>query len=289
MSCRTAGLRPGTAHDLSALRTVGSTGAPLPPKGFRYVYDAVGADLLLASVSGGTDVCTAFAGGVPTLPVYAGEIQCRMLGAKIEAYDPTGQPVVDEVGELVLTEPMPSMPVSFWNDPDGAKLRAAYFEDFPGVWRHGDWVRITPRGTLVITGRSDSTLNRGGVRMGTSEFYSVVEDLPEVLDSLVIDTGSGADNGALLLFVVLAEDTGLDGELDRRIRTTIRGALSPRHVPDRIVPVAAVPHTLNGKKCEIPVKRILAGLPAEQAVALDALQNPAALEPYLTMAAELSR
>ena len=289
MSCRTAGLRPGTAHDLSALRTVGSTGAPLPPKGFHYVYDAVGADLLLASVSGGTDVCTAFAGGVPTLPVYAGEIQCRMLGAKIEAYDPTGQPVVDEVGELVLTEPMPSMPVSFWNDPDGAKLRAAYFEDFPGVWRHGDWVRITPRGTLVITGRSDSTLNRGGVRMGTSEFYSVVEDLPEVLDSLVIDTGSGADNGALLLFVVLAEDTELDGELDRRIRTTIRGALSPRHVPDRIVPVAAVPHTLNGKKCEIPVKRILAGLPAEQAVALDALQNPAALEPYLTMAAELSR
>ncbi|MEP6462843.1 MAG: acetoacetate--CoA ligase [Frankiaceae bacterium] len=283
MSCRAAGLTPGTDHDLSALRTIGSTGAPLPPEGFRYVYDAVRADLHLASISGGSDVCTAFAGGAPTLPVYAGEIQCRMLGAKIEAYDVTGKPVLDEVGELVLTEPLPSMPVSFWNDPDGVRLRAAYFEDFPGVWRHGDWVRITPREGLVISGRSDSTLNRGGVRMGTAEFYSVVEDLPEIADSLVIDTGGGDEDGTLLLFVVLADGGSLDAELEKKLRTTIRSTLSPRHVPDRIFPVPAVPRTLNGKKCEVPVKRILIGVPVEQAVSLEALADPAALDPYLAM------
>jgi acetoacetyl-CoA synthetase len=206
LSCLKAGLRPSEEADLSALRTIGSTGAPLPPEGFRFVYEAIGSDLLLASISGGTDVCTAFVTGAPVLPVYAGEIQCRALGAKVESFDPNGQPLIDEVGELVLTEPMPCMPVAFWNDPDGSRLRAAYFEDYPGVWRHGDWVRITPRGTLVISGRSDSTLNRGGVRMGTAEFYSVVEDLPEVADSLVVDTGD------LLLFVVPAAGVELDAD-----------------------------------------------------------------------------
>jgi acetoacetyl-CoA synthetase len=284
MSCRSAGLRPGADHDLSALRTVGSTGAPLPPEGFRYVYDAIRHDVHLASVSGGSDVCTAFTGGVPTLPVYAGEMQCRLLGAKVEAFDPAGKPLLDEVGELVLTEPMPSMPVSFWNDPDGERLRAAYFEDYPGVWRHGDWVRITPRGGVVISGRSDSTLNRGGVRMGTAEFYSVVEDLPEVVDSLVIDTGgAGGEEGTLLLFVVPAEGVELDGALEQKLRAAIRTALSPRHVPDRIIAVPAVPRTLTGKKCEVPVKRILSGVPVDKAVSLEALEDPSALDPYVAL------
>ncbi len=278
LSCLKAGIRPGDDADLGALRTIGSTGAPLPPEGFRYVYDAIGRDLLLASVSGGTDVCTAFAAGTPTLPVHEGEIQCRALGAKLEAYDATGSPVIDEVGELVITEPMPCMPVAFWNDPTGEKLRAAYFEDFPGVWRHGDWVRVTSRGTVVISGRSDSTLNRGGVRMGTAEFYSVVEELPEVADSLVIDTGE------LLLFVVPAAGVVLDADLERRLRTTIRTALSPRHVPDRIIAVPTVPRTLNGKKCEVPVKRILSGVAVEKAVARDSLADPTALDPFLALA-----
>jgi acetoacetyl-CoA synthetase len=279
MSCRGADVAPGKDYDLSAMRTVGSTGSPLPAEGFRYVYDAIGTDLLLASVSGGSDVCTAFAGSVPTLPVYAGEIQCRMLGARVEAFDATGSPVLDGVGELVVTQPLPSMPVSFWNDPDGARLRAAYFEDFPGVWRHGDWVRITPRGTVVISGRSDSTLNRGGVRMGTSEFYSVVEDVSGIVDSLITDVGD------LVLFVVLADGVELDQSMERTLRTAIRTALSPRHVPDQIVAVTAIPRTVNGKKCEVPVKRILSGVPVGQAVAVDSLQDPTSLEPFIALAA----
>lgn len=278
LSCLKAGLRPGEKADLSALRTIGSTGAPLPPEGFRFVYEGIGRDVLLASISGGTDVCTAFVGGVPILPVHEGEIQCRLLGAKVEAFDATGRSVVDEVGELVVTEPMPCMPVGFWNDPDGSRLRAAYFEDYPGVWRHGDWVRVTPRGTVVISGRSDSTLNRGGVRMGTAEFYSVVEELPEIADSLVVDTGD------LLLFVVPVAGVELDGELERKLRTAIRTGLSPRHVPDRIIAVPTVPRTLNGKKCEVPVKRILSGVPVDKAVARDSLADPGALEPFLAMA-----
>ncbi len=278
LSCLKAGMRPGEEADLSALRTIGSTGAPLPPEGFRFVYEGIGRDVLLASISGGTDVCTAFVGGVPILPVHEGEIQCRLLGAKVEAFDATGTSVVDEVGELVVTEPMPCMPVSFWNDPDGSRLRAAYFEDYPGVWRHGDWVRVTPRGTVVISGRSDSTLNRGGVRMGTAEFYSVVEELPEIADSLVVDTGD------LLLFVVPVAGVTLDGELERKLRTAIRTGLSPRHVPDRIIAVPTVPRTLNGKKCEVPVKRILSGVPVDKAVARDSLADPGALEPFLAMA-----
>src|SRR5687767_5939240 len=204
-ACMKDGIEPqGGGRSLDKLRSVGSTGSPLAPEGFRWIYDHVGADTWLFSTSGGTDVCTAFVGGVPLLPVYEGELQGRSLGAKVEAWDDEGRPVVDQVGELVITEPMPSMPVFFWNDPDGSRYRESYFDTYPGVWRHGDWIKVTRRGSAVIYGRSDSTLNRAGVRMGTSDFYRVVERLPEVADSLVVDTGRLGAEGDLLLFVVLA-------------------------------------------------------------------------------------
>ena len=283
-SCLKEGLRPGANSDLSALRAVGSTGSPLTPEGFRWVSEAIGANVQIASVSGGTDLCTAFVGAAPDVPVWLGELSCRMLGAPVAAYDETGAEVVDGVGELVITGPMPSMPVFFWNDPDGSRLRSAYFEDFPGVWRHGDWIRITPRGSAVIYGRSDSTLNRGGVRMGTSEFYRVVEALPGIVDSLVIDT-SGVTNpdGELLCFLVLAPGSAL-GHVEPQLRQALRQQLSPRHVPDRFMLIDEVPRTLNGKKCEVPVKRILTGTPPEQAVSRDALRNPEALAPFLLLA-----
>ncbi len=275
-ACLKTDVRPAEVADVSRIHTVGSTGAPLPPEGFAWVLDEVGGDVLVASVSGGTDLCTAFVGSCPLLPVHAGELQCRMLGARVEAYDPEGRPLQDAVGELVITAPMPSMPVFFWNDPDGSRLRESYFEAFPGVWRHGDWIRITPRGSCVISGRSDSTLNRGGVRMGTSEFYRVVEDIPGVSDSLVVDL-----DGRLLLFVVTDR---LDDELRAAIATACRTQLSPRHVPDEIVAVPEVPRTLNGKKCEVPVKRILSGVPPAQAVAQGALRNAAAIDPFVSRA-----
>jgi acetoacetyl-CoA synthetase len=278
-ACAKAGIRPAEL-DLSRLRSVGSTGAPLPPEGFAWVYDAVKQDVLLSSLSGGTDVCTAFVGGAPTLPVRAGVIPCRMLGCAVEAVDPDGKPVVGEVGELVITAPMPSMPVAFWNDPDGTRLREAYFETFPGVWRHGDWIKIDPDGSCVIYGRSDSTLNRGGVRMGTAEFYRVVEELPGVADSLIIDTSAAGAEGKLLLYVVLEEGVAL-GDVRDKLRAAIRANLSPRHVPDEIVAIPEVPRTLNGKKCEVPVKRVLAGVPVEQAASLGALKNPESLAPFL--------
>jgi acetoacetyl-CoA synthetase len=280
-SCMKAGLHPGRDFDLSALRSVGSTGAPLPPEGFAWIYDEVGDDVMLSSLSGGTDVCTAFVGGVPLLPVRAGEIPCRLLGCKVEAFDEHARPVVGEVGELVITEPMPSMPVKFWNDPDGARLREAYFETYPGVWRHGDWIKFTDEGSCVIYGRSDSTLNRGGVRMGTSEFYRVVEELPEVEDSLVIDTSAAGVEGKLLLFVVLHQGAALE-PVSAELRQRIRSQLSPRHVPDEIRAIPEVPRTLNGKKCEVPVKRVLAGVPLEKAVSEGALKNPDSMQPFLS-------
>ncbi|MBX7159705.1 MAG: acetoacetate--CoA ligase [Acidimicrobiia bacterium] len=290
MACRKEGLRPRAAADLSALRGVGSTGAPLPAEGFRWVYDAVSRDVLLASVSGGTDVCTAFVGASPLVPVRAGEIACRCLGARVEAYDAAGRSIVDETGELVVTAPMPSMPIGFWGDADGSRLRQAYFDEFPGVWSHGDWIRIGADGTCVITGRSDSTLNRGGVRLGTSDFYSVVEAMPEIADSLVVhleDAEGGA--GELLLFVQLQPGSELSDTLRRAIATALRTALSPRHVPDAVVAVPAVPRTLSGKKLEVPVKRILAGMDPERAAALGALADPAALDPFAAMARERGR
>jgi acetoacetyl-CoA synthetase len=286
-ACLKAGLRPGAEYDLSAVRSIGSTGAPLSEDGFRWIGDAVGPHIQIGSMSGGTDVCTGFVGSAPNVPVWLGEISCASLGARVVAYDDAGKEVVDEVGELVITQPMPSMPVMFWNDPDGSRLRAAYFEDFPGVWRHGDWVRVTPRGSYVIYGRSDSTLNRGGVRMGTADFYAVVEGFAEVADSLVIDTTElGArDEGALLCFLVLTPGATLS-EVEPGLRKALRSELSPRHVPDRFVVVDAIPRTLNGKKCEVPVKRILAGVAPDKAVSRGALLNPEALAPFLALAAD---
>jgi acetoacetyl-CoA synthetase len=285
-ACLKAGLRPGDENDLSSVRSIGSTGAPLSEDGFRWIGDAVGAQIQIGSMSGGTDVCTGFVGSAPNVPVWLGEISCAALGVRVVAYDEEGKELVDEVGELVITNPMPSMPVMFWNDPDGSRLREAYFEDFPGVWRHGDWVRVTPRGSYVIYGRSDSTLNRGGVRMGTADFYAVVEGFAEVADSLVIDTTElgGRDEGALLCFLVLADGAALE-DVEPGLRKALRSELSPRHVPDRFVVVEAIPRTLNGKKCEVPVKKILAGVAPEKAVSRGALLNPDALAPFLDLAA----
>jgi acetoacetyl-CoA synthetase len=282
-SCLKQHLRPAREFDLSALRAIGSTGAPLSPEGFRWIADEIGREVQICSVSGGTDLCTAFVGSAPDVPVWLGELSCRALGAAVAAYDEDGRPVVGQVGELVVTRPMPSMPVYFWNDPDGTRLREAYFEQYPGVWRHGDWILITERGSAVIYGRSDSTLNRGGVRMGTSEFYRVVEGFDEVLDSLVIDTsGAASPDGELLCFLVLAPGVELS-TVEPRLRAGLRAALSPRHVPNRFVVVEEIPRTLNGKKCEIPVKRILAGVAPERAVSRDALANPDSLRPFLDL------
>lgn len=288
LAVQKAGLEPGVRHDLSALRAIGTTGAPLPADGFGWVYRAIKRDLLLGSVSGGTDVCTAFVLSCPLLPVHAGEIQCRGLGAKIEAFDEAGRSVIDQVGELVVTTPLPSMPIFFWGDEGDVRRRQSYFSDYEGVWRHGDWIKITPRGSCVIYGRSDSTLNRGGVRMGTSEFYRVVESLPEVADSLVVDTGSLEDSeGKLFLFVVPRSGTKLDEALEQKIKATIRRELSPRHVPDAIVAVTSVPRTLNGKKVEVPIKRILLGTAPEKAANPDTLADPKALDAFVEFARKL--
>lgn len=285
MGCRKAGLAPGRDLDLSRVEHIGSTGAPLPPEGFAWVYEAVGRDLLLGSASGGTDVCTAFVAGCPVLPVHAGEIPCRCLGAAVEAFDPSGRPVVGERGELVITAPMPSMPVGFWGDEDGSRYRDAYFSHFPAAWRHGDWITITERGTCVITGRSDATLNRGGVRMGTSEFYRVVEDLEEVRDSLVVhleDEEGGP--GRLVLFVAPQPGVDVDDDLRGRIARRIRERLSPRHVPDEVHVVPEVPRTLSGKKLEVPVKRLLLGYDVEEVASEGALANPESLQPFVAIA-----
>ncbi|MEK6277628.1 MAG: acetoacetate--CoA ligase [Actinomycetota bacterium] len=283
-ACMQDGLEPGSGRDLSRLRSVGSTGSPLSPEGFDWIYEHVGRDTWLFSTSGGTDVCTAFVGGVPLLPVYRGELQGRALGAKVESFDEDGRPVIDEVGELVITEPMPSMPIYFWNDEDGLRLRASYFEHFPGVWRHGDWIEITSRGTAVIYGRSDSTINRQGVRMGTSEIYRAVQALPEVTDALVVDVPRPGTEGWMPLFVVLREGIRLDDDLEGQIKRRIREQCSPRHVPNEIHQVAEVPRTLSGKVLEVPVKRILMGTPADQAASRDSLANPGALDYFVELA-----
>jgi acetoacetyl-CoA synthetase len=280
LACRKAGIAPAEIAGLGRLRSVGSTGAPLPAEGFDWVYEAVGPDLLLSSVSGGTDMCTAFVGGCPLVQVRAGEISCRYLGAAVEAYV-GGRPAVGEQGELVITEPMPSMPVAFWGDDDGSRYRAAYFEANPGVWTHGDWITVYEDGACVITGRSDATLNRGGVRMGTAELYSVVEGLPEVADSLVVhleDADGGP--GRLVLFVAPAAGITLDDELRARIAKVLRSELSPRHVPDEIHAVPGVPRTLSGKKLEVPVKRILQGVDPDRAASRGSLANPDVLDAY---------
>lgn len=288
LQCRKDKMVPSEVADLSRLRGIGSTGAPLPAEGFRWVYDAVRPSAQLGSISGGTDVCTAFVGPAPTVPVYAGEISCRALGSAVAAFDDRARPVLGALGELVITQPMPSMPVGFWADADGSRYRAAYFDDIPGVWRHGDWITISDRGSCTITGRSDATLNRGGVRLGTAEFYSVVEALPEVTDSLVVhleDTEGGA--GTLLLFVVLTDGATLDRELIGAIASALRGNLSPRHVPDAVHEVPLLPRTLSGKKLEVPIKKILQGVPLDQAVARGAVTDPTALDVFVQLGAVL--
>jgi acetoacetyl-CoA synthetase len=283
-TCMKGGVRPRAGRDLGALRSVGSTGSPLSPEGFRWVYDELGDDTWLFSTSGGTDVCTAFVGGVPTLPVYLGELQARSLGAAVEAWDEHGRPLVGEVGELVITEPMPSMPTRLWNDPGGERLRESYFSTFPGVWRHGDWIEITERGTAIIYGRSDSTINRGGVRMGTSEIYRAVLAVDEVIDALVVDLPLEGTPGWMPLFVVLRDGEQLTAELAERIRRRVREDCSPRHVPDEVRQIAEVPRTLSGKVLEVPVKRILMGQPPERVASRDSLANPAALDVFVDLA-----
>jgi acetoacetyl-CoA synthetase len=285
--CMKAEVEPGNGRDLSALRSVGSTGSPLAPEGFQWIYDHVGADTWLFSTSGGTDVCTAFVGGVPILPVYRGELQARSLGAAIEAWDEDGNALIDEVGELVITEPMPSMPLYLWDDADGSRYRESYFEMYPGIWRHGDWIEITSRGTAIIYGRSDSTINRSGVRMGTSEIYRAVASVDEVVDALVVDVPRPGTEGWMPLFIVLREGAELDDELTSKLARRIREQCSPRHVPDRVYAIEEVPRTLSGKVLEVPVKRILMGTPAEQAASRDSLANPAALDYFTELAAQL--
>jgi acetoacetyl-CoA synthetase len=283
-ACTKAGVEPSAARDLSKLRAVGSTGSPLSPESFRWVYDHVGRDTWLFSTSGGTDLCTAFVGGCPLLPVYEGELQARSLGASVEAWDPKGRPLVNEVGELVITKPMPSMPLYLWNDPDDERYREAYFSTYPGIWRHGDWIEITDRGTAIITGRSDSTINRGGVRMGTAEIYRAVLAVDDVVDALVVDVPRDHGEDWMPLFVVLRDGAEVDDDLKNRIRKRIREDCSPRHVPNEIVAVDEVPRTLSGKILELPVKRILMGTPPEKAASRDSLANPAALDFFVSWA-----
>jgi acetoacetyl-CoA synthetase len=281
--CQRAGLSPAATLDLSHLRSLNSTASPLPLEGYAWVYEHVSQDLQLSSASGGTDVCTALVGSSPLHPVHAGEIACRCLGVRVEAFDDDGRPVVGRRGELVVTAPMPSMPVRFWDDPGDERYRAAYFDRYPNVWRHGDWIEFTERGTCIVSGRSDATLNRGGVRMGTAEFYAVVERSPAVRDSLVVHVGAGPREGALVLFVVTG--TADVADLAAELRAAIRSALSPRHVPDEIHVVEAVPRTMSGKKMEVPVKRLLEGAPLDEVATPGAMRNPESLQAYVDLAA----
>ena len=276
-ACMKRGLMPGTTFDLSHLRSIGSTGAPLPAEAFDWVYGQVSPSLWLCSMSGGTDVCTAFVGGCPYKPVYRGRIQGRALGCALHAYDESGTPVTGRLGEMVITQPMPSMPVFFWNDPDNARYRSSYFEHYPGQWRHGDWIHIHEDGSLVIHGRSDATLNRNGVRIGTAEIYAVLNGIEGLKDSMVLNLEKPGGDDVMPLFVVLAEDVSLTDTLADQINQTLRKACSPRHVPDLIVPVPDVPYTLSGKKMEVPVKKLLLGMQASTSMNRDAVRNPEAV------------
>lgn len=278
-ACMKEGVEPsGGGRDLSKLRAIGSTGSPLAPEGFDWIYEHIGKDTWLFSTSGGTDLCTAFVGGVPTLPVYRGELQARALGAAVESWDEEGQARIGEVGELVITKPMPSMPLYLWGDEDGSRYHDSYFDVYDGIWRHGDWIEITERGTAIIYGRSDSTINRGGIRMGTSEIYRAVLAHHDIADALVVDIPKEGTEGWMPLFVVLAEGAELTDELKKQVAAEVRSRCSPRHVPNEMIEIEAVPRTLSGKVLEVPVKRILTGTPAEKAASRDSLVNPKALD-----------
>jgi acetoacetyl-CoA synthetase len=283
LGCTKAGAVPRTEHDLSALRTVGITGSSLPPSSSLWLRDNVGERVQVASISGGTDVVSAFIGGVRTVPVWPGELSAPFLGVALDAWDESGKPVRGEVGELVITKPMPSMPVSFWNDPDGSRYRSAYFEMFPGVWRHGDWITITDHGSIVVHGRSDSTLNRHGIRMGSADIYQAVERLPEIAEALVIGAEQPDGGYWMPLFVVLADDAELTDELRDRIKRTIRDEVSPRHVPDDILVAPGVPHTRTGKKLEVPIKKLFQGADPARVVEKSAVDDPALLDWYANL------
>ena len=290
MACRTEGVQPAAEFDLSRVRQLGAAGSPLPAEGYRWVAEQFGPGVLLNVGSGGTDVCSGIVQGSPLQPVWVGEISGPCLGVDAQAFDEQGNPVVDELGELVITRPMPSMPVGFWGDSDGARYRDTYFDVYPGVWRHGDWVRFSPVGSVVIAGRSDATLNRGGVRLGTAEFYRVVEEIPEVVDSLVVHLEDPAGgNGELLLYVQLRPGTTLDDALRRRIATALRTELSPRHIPDGIAELPVIPRNRTGKKLELPAKRILLGAALDDVASHDVLADPTALDPFVGLAATRSR
>ncbi|HEU0250443.1 MAG TPA: acetoacetate--CoA ligase [Solirubrobacteraceae bacterium] len=288
-SCEKAGVEPARDYDLHRLRAIGSTGSPLPPEGFRWVYEHVGGDTWLFSTSGGTDVCTAFVGGCPLLPVYEGELQCLALGCAVESWDEQGNPLIDEVGELVLARPLPSMPLYLWGDESGERLRESYFDMYPGIWRHGDWIKITPRGGAVIYGRSDSTINRQGVRMGTSEIYRATSAVAQVSDALVVDVPTGGSTShppelMMVLFVVLEDGVRLDESLVAEIKARIREYCSPRHVPNKILQISEVPRTLSGKALEVPIKRILMGAAPREAASVESLANPQALDYFVELA-----
>lgn len=284
-NCMKAGVAPTQVADVSRLRGIGSTGSPLSEDAYAWIYAQVRADIWLAPMSGGTDFAGSFVAGCPLLPVYAGEMQCRCLGAKVEAFDDGGRPLIDAVGELVCTEPMPSMPLFLWGDADGRRYRDSYFDTYPNAWRHGDWIRITPRGGAIIYGRSDATINRHGIRMGTSELYRVVEELPEVLDSMVVDLEYLGRESYMPLFLVLRQDMVLDDALRETLRSRIRTALSSRHVPNEIVQVPGVPRTLSGKKMEVPIKKLLLGHAPDKIANPDAMANPDCLAWYFAYAA----
>lgn len=276
-----AEMNPKKQFNLSQLRSISSTGSPLPESGFNWVYEHVKEDVWLTSTSGGTDICSGFLGGSPLLPVYSGEIQARALGAAVKAYNDAGEEVIDKIGELVITEPMPSMPIYLWNDENGLRYKNSYFNMFPDIWRHGDFIRITTRGTAIINGRSDATINRGGIRMGTSEIYSALDTIPEVSDSLIVDIPVNSKESYMPLFIVLKDGSFLTNELKSSIYRTIRQSCSPRHIPNDIFSVDDLPKTLNGKKIEVPIKKILMGTPIEQAVNEGSLVNSESLKYFI--------
>jgi acetoacetyl-CoA synthetase len=282
MACIKAGIVPKKEHNLKFLKSIGSTGSPLAIAGFKWCYQNVKSDLWLNSVSGGTDICSVFTGGLPTLPVYPGEIQCRSLGAKVESFDDNGIHEFNRVGEMVITEPMPSMPIYFWNDENYNRYTESYFEMYPNIWRHGDWLEITKRGGAIISGRSDSTLNRGGIRIGTAEIYSAIEKLPEIKDSLIIGLEKEGGDYYLPLFVVLQDGENLNNELIKKISTTLRKQFSPRHVPDEVFQIEEVPYTLSGKKMETPVKKYFRGGDIEKILNKDAMRNPEAFDFFMS-------
>ncbi|WP_026997716.1 acetoacetate--CoA ligase [Flectobacillus major] len=277
-ACMKADIFPNQILDFSALRSIGSTGSPLSPEGFDWIYQHVKSDVWLASISGGTDVCTAFVGGNPMLPVYEGEIQCIALGVDLQAWDENGRPLHNQIGEMVITKPTPSMPIFFWNDPNFERYNASYFEEYQGVWRHGDWVKITEHNTLIISGRSDATLNRGGIRIGTAEIYRAVEALHFVKDSLIIHLEA---QDYMPLYVVLQEGFELSNDTIAKIKQTLKEAYSPRHVPDEVIQVAEIPYTISGKKLELPVKKLLQGKPFEKSVNIGAVRNPESLRFFM--------